>query len=702
MPLWVRWSWVVLFGASSSLFACSGDDEGDLTPKTLEVGDAKVTPDSDGSVSVSVGDRELVQLAARGPIARRFDWSYQGSTALFTFNRDDEQAVQLEYDTKHATREDAGVAIPLRASGGFGGEEALAGSVRFSEERFGTTRIRVELTAAYDSLALPIVCTPESSFYGFGGQYNAIDQRGEAFDLFVREQGIGRDPEKPYGLINGGPHTTYFPMPYFVDARGFGVYWRTDRRSLLDLCQSDPDVAWIEVESGEPLDLLVLHGPTMPRVIEALSQEVGRPTAPPVWAYDLWIGAQGGRDTVLSEVAALESAGIPVGAFWVQDWTGIRQNLDGGFGVNYRWTADEELYPDLPGMIAGLHDRGYRFLSYANPFVPRNLNHFDEMDAQGLLIHDAEGNSFTPIAPNGTASMPDLTNEAARQYVKGYLRQMVRDGHDGWMADFGEWLPLNAVLSDGSDPVVAHNRYPIEWHRLWREVMDEERPNGDFAVFGRSGYPGVQQVSQIHWIGDQECDFEPTDGLPTVVPALINFGLSGVPYVTHDIAGFSGGPRTKELFLRWTELGAFTPIMRTHQGNKKLENWAWNSDVETTAHFKRFVLIHQALRPEFERLAAESEATSLPSIRALAMQFPEDPESRGISDQFMLGERILVAPVVTEGATSREVYLPPGSWKHALTGEAFEGGQRVTVQAPIGTPPVFVTPEFAIDLGDIL
>ncbi|MCA9642152.1 MAG: hypothetical protein KC492_15705 [Myxococcales bacterium] len=298
-----------------SLIACSGDDEGDLTPKTLEVGDAKVTPDRGGSVVVSVGDRDLLELASQGPIARRFDWSYQGSTALFTFNRDNEQAVQLEYDVGGVVALGGEVLVPLRASSGFGGEEALFGTVHFSEERLGTTRIRVELSAGYDSLALPIVCTPEASFYGFGGQYNAIDQRGEAFDLFVREQGIGRDPSKPYGFTNGGPHTTYFPMPYFVDARGFGVYWRTDHRSLLDLCQSDPDVAWIEVESGEPLDLLVLHGPTMPRVIEALSEEVGRPTAPPSWAYDLWVGSQGGRDQVLADVDAIESAGIPAGAF---------------------------------------------------------------------------------------------------------------------------------------------------------------------------------------------------------------------------------------------------------------------------------------------------------------------------------------------------------------------------------------------------
>jgi alpha-glucosidase len=258
------------------------------------------------------------------------------------------------------------------------------------------------------------------------------------------------------------------------------------------------------------------------------------------------------------------------------------------------------------------------------------------------------------------------------------------------MSDFGEWAPLDAVVSDGSDPLRYHETFPVSWHRQWRTVMDELRPDGDFAVFARSGSTGVHEVAQIYWIGDQECDFEATDGLPTVVPAMLNLGLSGIPFVTHDIAGFSGGPSTKELFMRWTELGAFTPIMRTHEGSDKENNWRWESDEETIAHFRRFARIHVALGEELQVLAELAAQRGTPMVRALMLEFPDDAQTHGISDSFLLGPDLLVAPVVEAGASTREVYLPAGaSWFHVWSGDTFGGGETVTVPAPLGQPPVF-------------
>jgi alpha-glucosidase len=259
---------------------------------------------------------------------------------------------------------------------------------------------------------------------------------------------------------------------------------------------------------------------------------------------------------------------------------------------------------------------------------------------------------------------------------------------DGWMCDFGEWLPTDAVLSDGSSPVAGHQTYPNAWHDLCRTVADE-RTGGDYATFSRSGWLGEQGVAQIVWIGDQEADFLPSDGLPTVVPAMINLGLTGMPFVTHDIAGFSGGPSTKELWLRWCELGAFTPIMRTHEGLKRSLNWNWDGDAETTAHFRRFARIHELLLPELLALAAEAANTSLPMLRHLTLVFPDDDASRTVADQFMLGDTLLVAPVVAEGATTKQVYLPPGTWFHVWTGDMHVGPITLEVLAPMGSPPVF-------------
>ena len=174
-----------------------------------------------------------------------------------------------------------------------------------------------------------------------------------------------------------------------------------------------------------------------------------------------------------------------------------------------------------------------------------------------------------------------------------------------------------------------------------------------------------------------------------MVPALLTLGLSGVPYLTHDVGGFSGGARTKEIWQRWTELGAFTTVMRTHEGLMRAANWSWDTDAETLTHFRRFARIHTALVPLFHELVLEAAETSVPPMRHLVLEFPEDTSVRGISDELMLGDALLVAPITRVGQTSRSVYLPAGTWYHVWTGTAYEGPTTITVDAPIGSPPVF-------------
>lgn len=657
-------------------------DEGALTLSN----DTVVHVSEAGAIELEIGGRLTFATAdSESPTARTFFEWYRGAVAIWEFNRSEEQVFPLD-GYRGAERRDDSVFVEYQNEDG-----SFRGTLEISPAGDDATRIRLEIMGGANSVALPVRCDEGGTFHGFGEQYNATDQRGEAFELFVSEQGIGR--EGTPRSIRGDAHTVYFPMPYYIDARGFGVLILTSYRVDVDLCATDRDVAWLEVAAGEPLELLVFHGPTPLDVIRQLGDVVGRPALPPAWAFEgVWIGAQGGREEVLDEVELFEAAEIPVSALWVQDWTGIRTNIDGGSGVQFRWTPDDELYPDLAGTISELHGRGYRFLAYVNPFIDPNLeDHYVEMDEQGLLVLDPrDDETYLFAAPNGGSAHPDFTNPAACDYVRDALREAVESyGIDGWMADYAEYLPLDSVLFDGSDPLGYHNRFPIDWQRMTREVMDEVRPDGDWVMFARAGFTGVQEVAQIHWAGDQEASWSETDGLPTVVPALLNLGLCGQPYVTHDVAGFSGGPSTKELFMRWVELGAFTPIMRTHEGNNRDENWSWESDEETTAHFRRFVRIHDALSPEIRELAAGAQTDSAPILRHLMLVFPDDTETFAISDQFMIGETLLVAPVLHEGRTSREVYLPAGIWFDVWTGEEVDGGRTIEAEAPIGSPPVF-------------
>lgn len=679
--------------------ACSESDPGAARS-------VQIVASEDGSVEVVVGGEALFALAPTGPVARTFNERVVGVGTIW-FERSQERTDPLIVQSvvNEGSRARVEYANADRSRTATLTADALDDEV---------SEFRLELSGpAADSIAVGIRCDDIGTFHGFGEQYNATNQRGEAFQLLVNEQGNGRDGGP--GVSVGDEHTTYFPMPYYIDARGFGALFDTARRVDVDLCASDEDIAWIEVISGAPVQWRVFHGPSGLDVIRQLGDLVGRPTQPPVWAYNLWMAGQGGQNAVLNEVSALQTADIPVSAFWVQDWSGIRMNPDGGFGVQYVWSPDETLYPGFDAMVFDLHEAGYRFLTYVNPFIvkpssvsdaddpARFADRFDTMEQMGLLLGDSDGETFldfaVPNIPQADAH-PDFSDPQTVEYISDVLKEIVREYDvDGWMADFGEWVPVHSVPKDGSDSVERRNTFPVDWQRATREAMEDVRGD-DWVMFARSGFTHVQGVAQIHWVGDQETNWGELDGLPTVIPAMLNLGLAGQPFVTHDIAGFArgDGPSTKELFQRWTELGAFTPIMRTHDGADKVNNWRWNKDEETTAHFRKFTFVHCALMNDFMILGAEAEETGAPIIRHLMLVFPEDAETWNISDQYMIGDSLLVAPVIEEGATTRSVYLPVGTWYDVWTGTPTEGGQRVTVEAPIGSPPVFSRNEDRQDL----
>ena len=674
-------------------------------------GNVQIVAAADGTVEVVVGGEALFALAATGPVARNFIERPVGIGAI-SFERTGEVTDPLSV----LSVANDGTKASVQYANASGSRTATLTAAALDDE---VSEFRLELAGpAADSTAVGIRCDQLGTFHGFGEQYNATNQRGEAFELLVNEQGNGRDGSP--GVSVGDEHTTYFPMPYYIDARGFGALFDTERRVDVDLCASDQDIAWIEVISGARVQWRVFHGPTGLDVIRQLGELVGRPTQPPAWAYNLWMASQGGNANLLSEEAALRAADIPVAAFWVQDWSGIRTNPDGGSGVQYVWEPDETLYPGFDAMVFDFHEAGYKFLIYVNPFIVnpdsvaveddpgRFAARFDSMEALGLLLNDQMGDTYidfaVPNLPQNDAH-PDFSNPATLEFISDSLKEIVRTYEvDGWMADFGEWVPVSSAPEDGSDPVARRNTFPIDWQRATREAMEDVR-GSDWVMFARSGFTHVQGVAQIHWVGDQETNWGELDGLPTVIPAMLNLGFAGQPFVTHDIAGFAsprGGnePSTKELFQRWTELGAFTPIMRTHDGADKANNWRWNKDESTIRHFRKFTYVHCALMNDFMTLGAEAETTGAPILRHLMLVFPEDRVTWDISDQFMIGDALLVAPVIEEGATSRSVYFPAGTWFNVWTGVPVEGGQRITVDAPIGSPPVYARGEDREDLRD--
>jgi alpha-glucosidase len=289
----------------------------------------------------------------------------------------------------------------------------------------------------------------------------------------------------------------------------------------------------------------------------------------------------------------------------------------------------------------------------------------------------------------------DFTHpEAAAWFSETVIgRNMLDFGLSGWMADFGEYLPSDVRLADGRDAMLAHNAWPVLWAEVNAAAVASRGKTGQALFFMRAGYSGVQAHCPLLWAGDQSVDFSRHDGLQTVICAALSSGLLGNAHHHSDIGGYTslfGNVRTPELLMRWAEMAAFTAVMRTHEGNRPTENLQVDQDPEVLAHFARMTRIYRRLGPYLCALSVEAAETGLPLQRPLFLHFEDDPRTYAEQTAYLLGADLLVAPVIEAGAARRTAYLPAGAaWIHLWSGERFEGGRSVEVDAPLGQPPVF-------------
>ncbi len=258
------------------------------------------------------------------------------------------------------------------------------------------------------------------------------------------------------------------------------------------------------------------------------------------------------------------------------------------------------------------------------------------------------------------------------------------------MADFGEYLETDVKLYSGESAELYHNKYPAEWARVNYEALEEAGKLGEIVFFMRAGYTGTSKYSTLVWAGDQLVNWSMHDGLASVIPAGISLGFCGVGYFHSDIGGYTTIgwiKRKKELFMRWAELGAFTAVMRTHEGNRPDVNWQFDGDRETLQHLAKMTKVHTALKPYFEYCKDEYHTDGLPLIRHPYIHYPDDDKLHSLQYQFLLGRDVLVAPVY-KPRKKWKVYLPQDEWVHLWSGKEYSGGW-VTVDAPLGQPPVF-------------
>ncbi|MEM7036786.1 MAG: alpha-glucosidase, partial [Bacteroidota bacterium] len=536
---------------------------------------------------------------------------------------------------------------------------------------------------------------PGAAIYGLGEQFSHVDFQGHKVRLIPEENGIGRGDKGVTGIAKlggaaGDEHTTYCPIPWMMTDKGRGVFVANTAPLHFDFSekgrvtlQTLGDSLVLEVwQKEKPLDLL-----------EAFSEKNGRFRVLPDWAWGTWLGIQGGPEKCRKAVAEAKAAGNPVTAIWIQDWVGKRKTPYGS-RLFWHWEANEDAYPNLKDFIAEMNAQGVHVLGYINPFLAEESALFET--ARDHLVRDVSGQPLS-IPAGGFKAYQFYVGDTAQYLVDLIHRNMIDLGFSGWMADFGEWYPAEAAPIPGRPWLHMHNDYPVQWQATNREAL-HTHPKGDSLIFfSRSGYRYTGRYAALYWAGDQMTSWGEHDGLPSAVTALISGGLSGIALNHADIGGYTNihlpilkVTREAELFQRWAEFAAFTPIFRTHEGlqpERNVQPWT-NPDI--ASHFARMGQLHHALRPYLRHLNRQAAQKGWPMVRHLWLHYPDDPEVRHLKSQFLLGEDLLVLPVLEPGTETVRGYFPEGKWAHLLTGAQVDGGQWLEVSAPIGTPAAYV------------
>nr|MBC8452464.1 hypothetical protein [Spirochaetota bacterium] len=549
-------------------------------------------------------------------------------------------------------------------------------------------------------------------------RYNKLNQRGQIIHSTVFEQYKNQQLK------------SYLPVPFFFTSKGRGFYTADDHRIIYDLCASD-DLCWkmqIEMHEGRGITSYLYTG-TPVEMISAYSKTSGLPVMPPEWIFGPWMSSNewNTQDRVLAEARKTVELDIPATVLVIEAWSDET--------TFYIWNGAEykPKDPDLPfsysdlsfenskywdnpkAMAEELHKLGMKLVLWQIPIIKRsswpNIQHeadWKHAVDNSFCVKEADGSPYF-VRPGWfqTGLLMDFSNHKASEWWFKKRNYLVKEcGVDGFKTDGGEHLWGEGTrFSNGKTGTEMLNAYPNSYIGAYHNFL-KERKGHEGATFSRSGYRGAQQFP-CHWTGDQGSSWESYRG---VVNAVLNAGLSGIPFIGWDIGGFSGEIPSTELYLRSAAAAAFSPVMQYHSEfhdhtEPHVDRTPWNiaernNTPEVVGIYRMYAKLRCALLPYLMQEAAYCCRTGEPMMRPLLLDNAGDLQSWDIEDQYLFGRALLVAPILFEGAASRKVYLPAGEWVDAWTNEQFSGPVWVERQAGIELIPLYRSVEAEWPLDD--
>lgn len=569
----------------------------------------------------------------------------------------------------------------------------------------GALGLRVELEEGEADVALLRLrlASDDGSYQGLGERFPGADARGHIVPMQLSVTSQTRD---------SGTNEAHVPVPFVVSSKRYGVFVETREAGAFDVAATDASEVRATFE-GSRLDYVFFAGSTPAEVIARYTRHTALPLLPPRWAFapQHWRNEWTNREALETDVRALADLHLPATAFWI----------DNPWLVSYvDNTFDETRFPSSAEMLAALRDAGFRVLVWNVPYldapddgVADNTAEelFQRAESEGLLVRTASGSLFYAPSASGVygldaaGGLVDFTQDEAVAFWREGVDPLVRDlGIRAFKLDYGEdvipeLLGVRAGLAfgDGTTERTTHNRFAQRYHTPYRQALDAHSDEGGFLLVRASCWGG-QATADIIWPGDIDATLERgtedvVGGLPSAISALVSLAASGFPSFASDTGGYRHGPPDLETLLRWAEHTAFAPFLQLGGGGPHHNPWLYEPTAavpDPTSTYRELARTHMELVPFFRLLATRAATDGTPPVLHPALAFPDDAAGFADPDVYVLGGDLLVAPVVTPGATTRTLHLPAGRWVHWWTGTAYDGPVDVTVDAPIGAPPAFV------------
>ncbi|MCB0642636.1 MAG: DUF4968 domain-containing protein, partial [Phaeodactylibacter sp.] len=509
---------------------------------------------------------------------------------------------------------------------------------------------------------------PEEAIYGTGSRAIDVDLRGRELEVYNSAF---------YGYEHGADLLNIC-APFVVSNRGYGLFLDNSWKANFDIGATNPEVLRYTTYGGA-LPYYFIGGGSMERVLEKYTLLTGRQPLPPRWALGYIQSKFGYQNQSEAEaaVANLLNNDFPLDAL-VLDlyWFGDPSTMG-----NLNW--DSNRFPDPVGMIDAFQDQGVQTILITEPYFTTQSDNFDFLANQGWLGTNPDGDPY--VLDNfwaGPAGLLDLTNPDAIDWIWDFYDARNQEGVAGWWSDLGEpeLHPYDLQFANTARAIELHNVYSMLWAKLLHEKHQADYPDRRLFNLIRSGYSGLQRYSAFPWSGDVSSNFS---GLRAQVPIMINAGLSGFGYMGSDLGGFVGGTVNDDLFVRWMQLGVFSPVMRVHGLGDDTDLTAYSPATQSIV--RDLIQLRYDLLPYIYSLSYENTTKGTPLVRPTNFDEPDNPDLKNINDQYFFGPNILVAPGLYPGQTERMVWLPqePRYWFNPAAGSWQDAQNQPTITASL-------------------